>query len=127
MSTHTPSVSSAPLASGPNPTRRPSRTTVIAAVAAPLLVAGQFAMVAVLPVTVALVSAFAMRESRATRFWAIVLGAAYAVPFLRYLTDPDRPRSLSASLDLYSTTAILAAGVALLVTLYRAHRASTSR
>jgi ABC-type Fe3+ transport system permease subunit len=87
----------------------PSRVVLGAAWAFPLLVLGQFALLAVVPVAVVLIGA---RRSRAGRWWSGLLAAAYVIPLALWVFGPDGVPSLSKSMSPAVTAAVAAVGVA---------------
>ncbi|AXB41194.1 hypothetical protein [Amycolatopsis albispora] len=91
-----------------------SRTVVIAAWAAAVLVAGQFALIAVVPVAIVLIGTLASTRMRPFRWWASALAAAYALPLALWAIGPERAPSLSKDMHpalaaLVVTTAVTAA------------------
>lgn len=79
--------------------RRAPRTVFIAAWAIPIMVLGQFAMLAVIPVVIVLVSTLRSARVRALRWWVGLLTLAYATPLALYAFNPDRAQSLSKDID----------------------------
>lgn len=102
--------------------RRTPLSFVISAWAAPLLVVGDFAMVAVVPVTIVLVGALRDPRVRALRWPAAGLAAVYATPLALFLINPNRPGSLSKDIDPVFVGLIVAASAAVLITLYARKR-----
>jgi hypothetical protein len=92
-----------------------SRSLAISAWAAAFLVAVQFAMVAVVPVTVALVTVLRNGRLRALRWWTAALAAAYATGLALWAVGPDRAPSLSKNLHPVHEAVIVVLGVALAV------------
>lgn len=85
----------------------------IAAWAVPVLVVGDFALLATAPVLVLLIGGFTSRRGRYMRWWVSALAIIYAIPLVQYLTDRD---AQSLSKDLSATWFVLitvAAGAAL--------------
>jgi hypothetical protein len=99
-------------------TRPTPRTVIISAAAVPVLVVGQFAMVAILPVALVLVGTLRNARLRPLRWWAAALAAAYAIPLARWAIGPDRAPSLSKDMHPGFAALIVAAAVAVLVALY---------
>lgn len=91
----------------------------VAAWAVPVMVIGQFAMVAVLPVVTVLIGAHRSVRGRAARLAATLLAAAYAAPLVIWLVRPDGAESLSKDMHPVFAGLIVAASAALLVTLRR--------
>jgi hypothetical protein len=93
-------------------TRRPSRSVIISAWAVPILVVGQFAMLAVIPVALVLSGTLRNARFRALRWWAAALATAYATPLVLWAIGPDRAPSLSKDMDPIFAALIVAAAVA---------------
>ena len=92
-----------------------SRRLVISAWAAAFLVAVQFAMVAIIPVTIALVAVLRNGRLRALRWWTAALVGAYAAGLALWAIAPDRAPSLSKNLHPVHEAVIVVLGVALAV------------
>ncbi|WP_103353437.1 hypothetical protein [Amycolatopsis sp. CA-128772] len=92
----------------PHP-HRTSTPVLVAAWAVPVLVAGQFALLAGVPIAVVL------SGGRTFRWWAAGLTAVYAGALLLWLAGPSRAPSLSKFLSPAATAAFAAAGVAVAV------------
>lgn len=103
------------------PTR--ARSVIVSAWAVPVLVVGQFAMLAIVPVVVATVAVFRDARLRALRWWAAALAALYTAGLAAWAIGPDRAPSLSKDLNPVLATLISAAGVALAVRYHRLQRA----
>ena len=119
-----------PAATGSDRTAtRAPRTVLISAAAVPVLVVGQFAMVAILPVVLVVVGTFRDARLRALRWWSVALGAAYATPLALWIIGPDRAPSLSKDMHPGLAGLIVAASVAVLVALVviRRRGAATGR
>src|SRR4051794_18486282 len=86
------------VAAMPKP-RRASRSVIISAWAIPLMVIGQFAMVAIVPVTLLIRGTLRDPHLRPLRWWAIAVAAAYATPLVLWAVGPDRTPSLSKDMD----------------------------
>lgn len=86
------------------------RSVMIAAWAVPLLVIGQFAMLAIVPVAVVVIGTLRDVRLRALRWWAAALGAAYLLPLALWAIGPDRAPSLSK--DMHPLLAALLVAVA---------------
>ena len=95
--------------------RRFPRRVLVAACLVPVLVIGQFALVAVVPVVLVLVGTFRSPQLRALRGWAIALGAAYAVPLASWALNPDRAQSLSKDIAPVAAGVVVAAALAVVV------------
>jgi len=90
--------SPAPAATASRATRVP-RSVIVSAWAVPVLIVGQFAMLAVVPVAVVLIGTFRSARLRALRGWATALAGAYAVPLALWAIGPDRAPSLSKHMN----------------------------
>ncbi|MFI6041562.1 hypothetical protein ACIA8C_07995 [Nocardia sp. NPDC051321] len=76
-----------------------ARTVLISALAVPVLIIGQFAMVAVVPVTLVLIGTLRDARLRPLRWFSAALAAAYAVPLGIWILRPDRAQSLSKDMN----------------------------
>lgn len=103
-----------------------SRALIISAWAAAFLVAVQFAMVAVVPVAVALVVVLRSERLRPLRWWTAALGGAYAAGLALWAIGPDRAPSLSKNLHLAHEVVIVVLGVALAVAYHVMRRRSAT-
>lgn len=92
--------------------RRAARTVIISIWAVPVLVVGQFAMLAIVPVTLALVASLRHAHLRGLRRWTTVLAAAYATPLILWAIGPDRAPSLSKDMHPVFAALIVAAALA---------------
>ncbi|WP_344415198.1 hypothetical protein [Amycolatopsis minnesotensis] len=92
-----------------------SRSVLISAWAVPVLVIGQFAMVASIPVALVLIGTLRDARLRALRWWAVALTAAYATPLALWAIGPDRAPSLSKDMHpvFAAAVSITAAAVAI--------------
>lgn len=98
-------------------TRRTWRTPLyvhIAAWAVPVMVLGQFAMLAVVPVLVLLVASIADARVRALRWYTGLLTALYATPLVIWALRPDGAPSLSKDMHPVFLGLIVAASALLL-------------
>ncbi len=87
------------------------RTVAISAWAIPVMVVGQFSMLAIVPVALVVIGTRRDRDLHTLRAGAAVLAATYAVPLALWAIGPDRAGSLSkdmhpAFVPLISVTAI---------------------
>ncbi|MGV9451564.1 hypothetical protein [Streptomyces sp. NPDC003635] len=108
-----------------SPTRPPRRIPVAVSVSAwavPVMVVGQFALIAVVPVVSALVGALLRVPDRAVRLAAALVATAYAIPLVIWLTRPDGAPSLSKDMHPGFVGLIAAASAVLVVTIHRAGR-----
>lgn len=92
--------------------RRPSRAVIISAFAVPVMVVGQFAMLAIIPVAVLLTGTLRAARFRALRWWAAALATAYAIPLAAWAIGPDRAPSLSKDMHPALAGVIVAASIA---------------
>ncbi|MFI6172342.1 hypothetical protein ACIBCN_36575 [Nocardia sp. NPDC051052] len=76
-----------------------ARTVLISAWAVPVLIIGQFAMVAVVPVTLVLIGTLRDARLRPLRWFSAALATAYAVPLGIWILRPDRAQSLSKDMN----------------------------
>jgi hypothetical protein len=97
------------------PAPRRSRSVLVAACAVPVMIVGQFAMLAIVPVAVVLVGTLRDARLRALRWWAVALAAAYATPLALWAIGPDRAPSLSKDMHPALAALVVAAGVAFVV------------
>lgn len=80
-------------------TPRYPRRFVISLWSIPVLVIGQFAMLAIIPVVIVVLGVLRDARLRAMRSWTIALGAAYATPLIIWLVRPDGAKSLSRDMS----------------------------
>lgn len=102
--------------------RRIPRAVTVSAWAVPAMVLGQFALLAGVPVVVALVGALTRVRDRAVRAGAVLVTVAFAIPLTVWLARPDGAQSLSKDIHPAFVGLIVAASAALIFTLYRARR-----
>jgi ABC-type branched-subunit amino acid transport system permease subunit len=100
---------------------------VISAWSVPVLVIGQFAMLALIPVVIVLVTALRNPGLRALRWWAFALTAAYATGLILWAVLPDRARSLSRDLHPVVAGVIVAAALGAAVAYHVLRRRSKLR
>ncbi|MFF0260059.1 hypothetical protein ACFYR2_14670 [Streptomyces microflavus] len=106
-------------------TRTPRRvppSVTVSAWAVPVMVVGQFALVAGVPVLIALVGALRRVPDLAVCRAATLVAVTFAVPLTVWLARPDGAPSLSKDMHPGFLALIVAASAALLVTLHRARR-----
>lgn len=106
-------------------TRTPRRvppSVTVSAWAVPVMVVGQFALVAGVPVLIALVGVLRRVPDLAVRRAATLVAVTFAVPLTVWLTRPDGAPSLSKDMHPGFLALIVAASAVLLVTLHRARR-----
>lgn len=99
-------------------TRRTPRSVVISAWAVPVLVLGQFSMLAVVPVVLVLVGTLRHPGLRSLRPYSTALAVAYATPLAIWILRPDGAPSLSKDMHPVFLVLIVAAAAALLVKLH---------
>ncbi|MGW5735142.1 MULTISPECIES: hypothetical protein [Streptomyces] len=99
----------------------------VSAWAVPLMVVGQFALLAGIPVVLALVGAFRRVADRAVRRAAALVAVTFAIPLVVWLTRPDGAQSLSKDMHPGFTGLIVAVSAVFLVTLHRARRSLRER
>lgn len=111
--------------SAATPVRRRSRArraVLVSAWTVPVLVLGQFALLAVVPVAVVVIGTIRAAALRAVRPWAALLAATYALPLAIWLLRPDRAPSLSKDMHPAFLVAIVAAAVTVLISTYLSSR-----
>jgi hypothetical protein len=86
------------------------------------MVVGQFALIAVVPVVVALLAATLRVQDRAVRFGAGLVAAVYAIPLVIWLVRPDGAPSLSKDMHPVFLGLIPAASAVLILAVHRAGR-----
>ncbi|MCR6487539.1 hypothetical protein M8542_32400 [Amycolatopsis sp. OK19-0408] len=91
---------------------RTSRAVLVAAWAFPVLIFGQFALLAGIPVAVVLAGTLRDRRLHPARWWTGLLTAAYVVPLVAWLLGPGTAPSLSKSMSPLVTVLVGVAGVA---------------
>jgi hypothetical protein len=104
--------------------RRAARTVIISAWAVPVLVVGQFAMLAIVPVGLALAATLRDDRLRGLRRWTAVLATAYAIPLVAWAVGPDRAPSLSKDMHPAFAALIVVAALALVAAYYVDRRRS---
>ncbi|MER0422945.1 hypothetical protein ACFV2I_03425 [Streptomyces microflavus] len=106
-------------------TRTPRRvppSVTASAWAVPVMVVGQFALVAGVPVLIALVGTLRRVPDPAVRRAATLVAVTFAVPLTAWLARPDGAPSLSKDMHPGFLALIVAASAVLLMTLHRARR-----
>ncbi|MFE2112211.1 hypothetical protein ACFXAY_02285 [Streptomyces microflavus] len=106
-------------------TRTPRRvppSVTASAWAVPVMVVGQFALVAGAPVLIALVGTLRRVPDPAVRRAATLVAVTFAVPLTVWLARPDGAPSLSKDMHPGFLALIVAASAVLLMTLHRARR-----
>ncbi|MFI6316496.1 hypothetical protein ACIBG8_03205 [Nonomuraea sp. NPDC050556] len=95
-----------------------SRSVIVSAWAVPVMVLGQFALLAVVPVVIAVVRA----RDRAVRVAAALLAVVYAIPLAVWLIRPDGAPSLSKDIHPAFVALVVAASATLIATTLRARK-----
>ncbi|WP_410651151.1 hypothetical protein [Amycolatopsis sp. cmx-4-54] len=95
--------------------RRFPRSVLVSAWAVPVMIIGQFAMLAVVPVALVLIGTLRDARFKALRWGAIALTAAYATPLALWAIGPERAQSLSKDMHPVFAAIIVAVGVAFAV------------
>jgi hypothetical protein len=98
-----------------SPTRSVPLYVIIASIAAVVLVIGQFAMIALVPVLVTTIAAFVDPRLGWLRWWALALITAYGIPLAIYTLRDDPAPSLSK--DLHPVAFVIVVAVALATTI----------
>ena len=101
---------------------RAPRSMVISAWAIPILVVGQFAMMAIIPVTILLVGALRGSGARNLRWPIGVLAATYATPLAIWALRPDGAQSLSKDIHPVFVALIVAASAVVLISIHGRRR-----
>ncbi|MGW5685827.1 hypothetical protein [Nonomuraea sp. NPDC003754] len=102
--------------------RRTPPAVTISSWAVPVMVLGQFALLAGVPVTIALVGALRHVRDRTVRRAATLLAVTYAIPLVVWRTRLDGAPSLSKDIHPAFVALIVAASAALIVAIRRARR-----
>ncbi|MBQ0989615.1 hypothetical protein PSH03_002674 [Micromonospora sp. PSH03] len=105
-----------------SPRRRVDRTVIISIWAVPVLVVGQFAMLAIVPVVLALTVSLRHAHLRGLRRWTIALTTAYATPLILWAIGPDRAPSLSKDMHPLFAALIVVAALAAATAFHLCHR-----
>nr|WP_202513069.1 hypothetical protein [Streptomyces sp. SID3343] len=86
------------------------------------MVLAQFALLAVVPVAIALVGALTRVRDRAVRGAAVLVAVAFSIPLTVWLVRPDGAQSLSKDIHPAFVGLIVAASIALIAGITRARR-----
>ncbi|MFE9577551.1 hypothetical protein ACFYO1_14265 [Nocardia sp. NPDC006044] len=92
-----------------------ARSVLISAWAVPVLIIGQFAMVAVIPVVIALIGTLRDARLRPLRWLAAALAVAYAVPLAIWRLRSEPAQSLSKDISPFLAALVVVAAVVLAV------------
>lgn len=117
MSTTTPAVTSTPPA--PASARRVPRSVVISTWAVPVMVLGQFALLAVVPVGLVVRGVLRTTRLQHLRLPALLLAASWIAPLAVWILRPDRAESLSKDISPVFVALIVAASAGMLLGLRR--------
>lgn len=109
-------------ATPPSRSRIAPKYVLIAAWLIPVMVIGQFSMIAIVPVAMVLVGVWRHTQLRSLRWAAGLLAAVYATPLAIYLIRPDRAESLSKDMHPALLVSIVVAAVVMLVAIYARKR-----
>ncbi len=104
--------------------RRAPRSVIISAWAVPIMVLGQFAMIAIVPVALVLIGTLRDVRLKALRWGAIALTTAYVTPLALWAIGPERAQSLSKDMHPVFAAIIVGVGVAFAVAFHVLHRKS---
>lgn len=95
--------------------RRFPRSVIVSAWAVPVMIIGQFAMLAVVPVALVLIGTLRDARLKTLRWGAMALTAVYATPLALWAIGPERAQSLSKDMRPVFAAIIVAVGVAFAV------------
>lgn len=101
---------------------RTPRQVVVSAWAVPIMVLGQFAFLAVIPVALVLSGALRDPRARALRGPAGLLAAVFATPMAIWLLRPDGAESLSKDIHPGFVGLVVAASAVVLVRIWTTRR-----
>ncbi len=108
-------LSFAPTPPRPRPrVRRAHPAIVISAWSIPILILGQFALLAAVPVVVAVVAVMRDTRSRALRWWVMAVAISYVAALVLWILRPERAQSLGKDMNPALASIIVAAAVALI-------------
>lgn len=99
--------------------RRIPLPVTVSAWAVPVMVLGQFALVSIVPVAIALVGALRGVRDRTVRAAAALVAVTFAIPLVVWLIRPDGAQSLSKDMHPAFLALIVAASAVLLLTIHR--------
>ncbi|MFD7663990.1 hypothetical protein [Streptomyces sp. NPDC059788] len=100
--------------------RRAPLSVTVSSWAVPVMVVGQYALIAALPVALVLAGVLRRVHDRAVRRAAVLLAVTYAVPLVVWLARPDGAQSLSKDMHPVFVGLIVAASAGVVVALRRA-------
>lgn len=102
----------------PAKTSRAPKKVLISLWAIPVLMIGQFAMVAIVPVTLVVIGTLRDARMRPLRWWAAGLAVAYATPLAVWALRADPAPSLSKDIHPVLLGLVVAVAVAFLIRIY---------
>ncbi|MFE5332179.1 hypothetical protein ACFRCG_37935 [Embleya sp. NPDC056575] len=102
--------------------RRIPRAVTVSAWLVPVMVLAQFALIAVVPVAIALIGALTRVADRSVRAAAALVAVAFAVPLTVWLVRPDGAQSLSKDIHPVFVALLVAASAALVAAIHRPRR-----
>lgn len=102
-------------------------TVIIAAWAVPVMIIGQFAWLATVPVVLVLAGTFWDRRLKPLRWPAIGLAVAYAVPYVIWKTRSDPAPSLSKDIDPILAGLVVVVALVVIVVFYLTRRSGATR
>ena len=108
--------SSAPVASRTQ--RRTPLYLHVSAWAVPVMVLGEFSMLAAVPVAIAVIGTLVDRRVRPLRWWAGLLAAVYATPLAVWLLRTDGAQSLSKDIHPVFLGLIVVVSIVFLLKIY---------
>ena len=119
-----------PTATTPNPKTARVRKTVrglllylvISAWAIPAFMLGQFAMLAIVPVSLVVFGTIRSPHRKELRWYTAAVAASYATPLIIWILRPDRAQSLSKDIHPSLVALIIAASLVLLARVYTKER-----
>ena len=91
--------------------------------AVPVMVLGQFAMLAIVPVALVTIGTFRDDRVRPLRWWAALMAGLYLVPLALWRLNPDGAPSLSKDMHPVFAGLIVASAVVLLVKIHTRRKA----
>ena len=107
-------------APAPASTRRLPRSVVISTWAVPLMVLGQFALLAAVPVALLVTRVLRDPDLRRLRRPALLLAASWTIPLAVWVLRPEPADSLSKDISPVFVALVLAASAGMLASLRRA-------
>ncbi|ONI81586.1 hypothetical protein ALI144C_20000 [Actinosynnema sp. ALI-1.44] len=108
-------------------TQRPTLLVLISAWAVAVMVAGQFAMIAIVPVALVLYGSLRGPSVPLLRWSGVALAAVYATPLAMWAIGPDRAPSLSKDMHPALAGLVVATAVVVAVVNHLARRRSVAK